>query len=59
MVVDNDREQSPHEMVCQQALKAGLHKMEVRYFDHNGGMLRLFVNDPNGTRLQPNDIYWH
>ena len=59
MVVDNDREQSPHEMICQQALKAGLHRMEVRYFDHNGGMLRLRVSDQQGQRLNPKDIYVH
>lgn len=59
MVVDNDREQSPHEMVCQQALKAGLHKIEVRYFDHNGGMLRLFINSPEGNRLQTENLYFH
>jgi len=57
MVVDNDRPQSPHEEVSQQALKAGLHKLEVRYFDSNGGMLRLWVFDKNGQRMSPADIY--
>lgn len=57
MVVDNDRPQSPHEEVSQQALKAGLHKLEVRYFDSNGGMLRLWVFDPHGRKLAPADIY--
>ena len=59
MVVDNDRPQSPHEEIGQQALKAGLHHLELRYYDHNGGMLRLFVNDPNGQRMNPADIYKH
>ncbi|MBR1526972.1 MAG: family 20 glycosylhydrolase [Prevotella sp.] len=58
MVVDNDREQSPHEMICQQALRKGMHKMEVRYFDHNGGMLRMHVYAPDGTQLAPADIYF-
>ena len=58
MVVDNDRPQSPHEEVCQQALKAGLHKIEVRYFDSNGGMLRLWVFDTKGQKMQPADIYF-
>ena len=49
MVVDNDREQSPHEEVCQQALRKGLHRVEVRYFDHNGGLLRLKVTDSKGN----------
>ena len=57
MVVDNDRPQSPHEEVSQQALKAGLHKIEVRYFDSNGGMLRLWVFDPQGKKMLPTDIY--
>ena len=57
MVVDNDRPQSPHEEVCQQALKAGLHKLEVRYFDSNGGMLRLWVFDKDGKRMAPASIY--
>ena len=59
MVVDNDREQSPHEMVCQQALAAGYHYMEVRYFDHNGGMLRMKVTDGQGNVLDPQTLYFH
>ena len=57
MVVDNNRPQSPHEEISQQAMKAGLHKFEVRYFDSNGGMLRLWVFDPQGQKMQPADIY--
>ena len=57
MVVDNDRPQSPHEEICQQALRQGLHYFEVRYFDSNGGMLRLWVFDEQGNRLNPADIY--
>ena len=57
MVVDNDRPQSPHEEISQQALKAGLHKIEVRYFDSNGGMLRLWVFDQNGKKMDPASIY--
>ena len=52
MVVDNDREKSPHEEVCQQALRRGLHRVEVRYFDHNGGMLRLKVTDAQGKAVK-------
>ncbi|ALO48745.1 family 20 glycosylhydrolase [Hoylesella enoeca] len=59
MVVNQDREQSPHEEVCQQALRAGFHKFEVRYFDHNGGQLRLHVYDQDGKRLNPSDLYFH
>ena len=57
MVVDNDRPQSPHEEISQQALKAGLHKIEVRYFDSNGGMLRLWVFDQNGKKMDHASIY--
>ena len=57
MVVDNDRPQSPHEEVSQQALKAGLHKIEVRYFDSNGGMLRLWVFNPQGQKMTPASTY--
>ena len=57
MVVDNDRPQSPHEEIAQQALRAGLHRIEVRYYDHNGGMLRLWVSDKEGHRLTPANIY--
>lgn len=59
MVVDNDREQSPHEMICQQALAKGYHYIEARYFDHNGGMLRLNVTDAQGNRLDPQTLYFH
>ena len=57
MVVDNDRPQSPHEEVSQQALRAGLHKIEARYFDSNGGMLRLWVFNPQGQKMTPASIY--
>ena len=57
MVVDNDHPQSPHEEIAQQALRAGLHRIEVRYYDHNGGMLRLWVSDKEGHRLTPANIY--
>lgn len=59
MVVDNDREQSPHEMICQQALAKGYHYVEARYFDHNGGVLRLNVTDEQGNRLDPQSTYFH
>lgn len=58
MIVDNDREQSPHEMICQQALRKGFHALEVRYFDHNGGMLRLHVMDADGNIIDPASLYF-
>lgn len=43
---DNDGAHSPVEIIVQKALKAGLHPIEVRYFDCNGGTLQMeLVND--------------
>uniref|UniRef100_A0AB33IQI1 beta-N-acetylhexosaminidase n=1 Tax=Prevotella sp. GTC17253 TaxID=3236793 RepID=A0AB33IQI1_9BACT len=44
MVVDNDGEHSPREIKGQHAMRKGLHPLEVRFFDHNGGQLRLKVS---------------
>ena len=59
MVVDNDGEHSPQELSGQKAMKAGLHPVEVRYFDHNGGQLRLKVYGPDGSELAPETIFKH
>ena len=43
---DNDGAHSPVEIIVQKALKAGLHPIEVRYFDCNGGVLQVeLVNE--------------
>lgn len=49
MIVDNDGAHSPREIVGQAALKKGLHKLTARYFDHNGGQLKLRVADNTGA----------
>jgi hexosaminidase len=54
MVVDNDKEHSPREVIGQHAMKKGLHQLYVRYFDHNGGQLRLNVFDQNGNKVNVN-----
>lgn len=59
MVVDNNREQYPRELICQKALRKGLHPMTLRYFDHNGGLLRLRVFDPQGREMDPAKLYVH
>lgn len=59
MVVDNNREQYPRELICQKALRKGLHPMTLRYFDHNGGLLRLRVFDPQGREMTPQELYVH
>lgn len=50
MVVDNDGAHSPKEVTAQIALKKGLHPIEARYFDHNGGMLELKYTDKEGRK---------
>ena len=52
MVVDNDGAHAPRELTGQKALGKGLHPIEVKYFDHNGGNLRLKIIDPDGKELK-------
>ena len=58
MVVDNDRPQSPHEEIGQVALRAGYHTIEARYFDSNGGMLRLYVSNEKGQVISPEQLFY-
>lgn len=57
MIVNGNYEQSPTERIAQQALAKGLHRIEVRYFDHNGGMLQMNVLNPEGTLINPEALY--
>lgn len=57
LLVDNDGAHSPVQLLSQKALGAGAHPIEVRYFDQNGGMLRLIVTDSSGRELLPADIF--
>ena len=50
MVIDNDGAHSPQEVTAQIALKKGLHPIEVRYFDHNGGVLSMHRIDKEGNK---------
>lgn len=59
MVVDNDGPHSPREIIGQKALAKGIHKISVRYFDQNGGQLRLVVTDSKGNTLEPAAVYKH
>ena len=52
MVADNDGEHSPREIIGQHAMRRGLHPIYARYFDHNGGQLRLRVMDGKGNDVQ-------
>lgn len=57
--VDNDGEHSTVIRSASHALRAGCHRIEVQYFDHNGGNLDLHVYDAKGKRLSPADLYFH
>ena len=57
MVVDNDGEHSPRELIGQHAMRKGLHPIYARYFDHNGGQLRLNVLDGKGNPVPVG--FWH
>ena len=51
---DNDGAHSPVEIIVQKALKAGLHPIEVRYFDCNGGVLQMeLVNEKGEKEMLP------
>lgn len=51
---DNDGAHSPVEIMVQKALKAGLHPIEVRYFDCNGGVLQMeLVNEKGEKEVLP------
>lgn len=49
-VVDNDGLHSRTERSGQAALRKGLHKFSLRYFDSNGGVLEAGTIDPAGVR---------
>ena len=51
---DNDGAHSPVEIIVQKALKAGLHPIEVRYLDCNGGVLQMeLVNEKGEKEVLP------
>ena len=49
-VVENDGPHSREERTGQIALRRGLHAIEVRYFDSNGGLLEAGTVDADGVR---------
>lgn len=57
-VVDMNKEQSPTTMVGQKALARGYHAIRVRYFDHNGGCLRMVVTNARGEVMNPSAFYY-
>ena len=50
LLIDNDGNHSPKELIAQRALKKGSHPVEIRYFDRNGGMLKLEWINSQGQR---------
>ncbi len=51
---DSDGAHSSVEIIVQKALKAGLHPIEVRYFDCNGGVLQMeLVNEKGEKEMLP------
>ena len=57
LVIDNDGEHTLLEKTGQAALSAGLHPLELRYFDYNGGRVDLCLVDGDGNSI-PLDGDW-
>lgn len=58
-VIDNDGPHGPREVIGQKALSKGYHPMEVRYFDQNGGQLKLKVTGSDGKEIPFTHLYAH
>lgn len=52
VIVDNDGAHSPRERTSQVALAKGLHKIQVTYFDYNGGLLKFFETGADGVKRE-------
>lgn len=51
VAIENDGPHAPREMITQKALKKGLHPIDVRYFDSNGGMLEMYLINKDGNKI--------
>ncbi len=58
VVIDNDGEHTLVEKTGQAALSAGLHPLELRYFDYNGGRVTLALVDDEGRRIPMGDEWF-
>lgn len=59
-IIENDGPHSPQEKTGQVALKKGMHKFDMRYFDYNGGCLNLFMIDADGVKKEaPASVFKH
>lgn len=52
LAIDNDGPHSSQEKSMQLALRKGLHPVEIKYFDSNGGMLDLSTLNEKGEKVQ-------
>lgn len=57
-VIDNDGEHPPRRKTGQAALAAGLHPIELRYFDYNGGRIGLSLIDAADGMPRQFDTGW-
>ncbi|EKA80199.1 family 20 glycosylhydrolase [Bacteroides fragilis] len=58
-VINNDGPHGPREVIGQKALAKGYHPIEVRYFDQNGGQLKMTVTGSEGNEIPTNDLFAH
>lgn len=56
-IVDNDGLHSPREIIGQKAMSKGYHPIEVRYFDSNGGVLKMEVRNEKGNVLPASGLF--
>lgn len=56
-VIENDGPHGPREVIGQKALSKGYHPMEVRYFDQNGGQLKMKVSGSDGKEIPFTHLY--
>ncbi len=59
LIVDNDGPHGPKEIIGQKALGKGYHPIEVRYFDQNGGQLKLIITGSDGQVIPFTHLYAH
>ena len=52
VLIENDGLHSPAERSAQVALAAGLHKLELSYFDYFGGVLALYLINEKGEKTE-------
>lgn len=58
LVIDNDGAHSSREITAQKALRKGLHPVEIRYFDSNGGTLSMYVVGEDGQKKVMTKEWW-